>query len=187
MDIDDLEGDVDDNDEDILNLQSTLETNTGLLGFIEGDIEDLQDLVDTEAASALIEDFFEVNANLIQLEEDPTNLIDPFCTGPGVFIFQLNVNYASEDTNGARTPNVETMLFIDGGDPVAISKVFDEEEPTNVALFYEAVLLEESTIEVKAGSGGRTFRVEPLNLQWGYKLYGESYNLITETTDACLI
>lgn len=56
-----------------------------------------------------------------------------------------------------------------------------------MALFYEAVLLEESTIELKAGSGGRTFRVEPLNLQWGYKLYGESYNLITETTDACLI
>ena len=113
-------------------------------------------------------------------------MVAPFCTGPGVFIFQLNVNYASEATQGERTPNVETMLFVNGGDPVAMSKVFDEEEPTNVALFYEAVLLEESTIEVKAGSGFRTFRVEPLNLQWGYKLYGESYNLITETTDACI-
>ena len=66
--IDDLEGDVDDNEEDIVNLQSTVETNTGLLGFIEGDIEDLQDLVDTAAASALIEDFFEVNADRIQFE-----------------------------------------------------------------------------------------------------------------------
>ena len=39
--IDDLEGDVDGNEEDIVNLQSTVETNTGLIGFIEGDIEDL--------------------------------------------------------------------------------------------------------------------------------------------------
>ena len=98
MAIGDLEGDVDTNEEDILNLQTTLETNTGLIGFIEGDIEDLQDLVDTAAASALIEDFFEVNAELITFEEDadPANLIDPFCAGPGVFIFQINVNYARE-------------------------------------------------------------------------------------------
>lgn len=186
--IDDLEGDVDDNEEDIVNLQSTVETNTGLLGFIEGDIDDLQDLVDTAAASALIEDFFEVNADRIQFEEDadPADLVDPFCAGPGVFIFQLAVNYASEATQGERTPNIETMLIINGGDPVALSFVFDEEEPTNVNLFYEGVLDVESSIEVKAGSGFRTFRVEPLNLQWGYKLYGESYNLITETSNACL-
>ena len=41
MAIDDLEGDVGDNEEDILNLQSTVETNTEILGFVEGDIEDL--------------------------------------------------------------------------------------------------------------------------------------------------
>ena len=87
---------------------------------------------------------------------------------------------------GARTPNVETVLLINDVE-VAKSKVFDREEPTNVALFYEGVLTMESEIEVKAMSGGRTFRVQPLNLQWGYKLYGEGYNLITETTTGCSI
>ena len=77
------------------------------------------------------------------------------------------------------------MLLING-DIVAKSLVDDDEEPTNVALFYEVLLLAESTIEVKAGSDGEPFRVEPQELQWGYKLYGESYNLITETTDACI-
>ena len=77
------------------------------------------------------------------------------------------------------------MLLIDG-DIVAKSFVDDDEEPTNVALFYEVLLLAESTIEVKAGSDGDPFRVEPQELQWGYKLYGEGYNLIDELNDDCI-
>ena len=75
------------------------------------------------------------------------DLIEPFCTGPGVFIFQLAVNYFSDDPNddNARIPNIRTKLLIDDVE-VALSFIFDQSEPGNTSLFYEAVLTEESKI-----------------------------------------
>ena len=53
--------------------------------------------MDLVAASALIEDFFETNADakIFVGGPDVNDLVDPFCAGPGVLIFQLFVNYAS--------------------------------------------------------------------------------------------
>ena len=112
-------------------------------------------------------------------------MIEPFCVGPGVFVFQLSVNYFSDDTNGAVTDEIRHILRING-DGVARSRVNDDDEPTNVALFYEVLLTEESEIDVEVRSSSRTFFIEPQHLQWGYKLYGSGYNLITETSDTCL-
>ena len=55
------------------------------------------------------------------------DLIEPFCTGPGVFIFQLAVNYFSDDPNdnNARIPNITTKLLIDDVE-VALSFIFDQ-------------------------------------------------------------
>ena len=57
------------------------------------------------------------------------DLIEPFCTGPGVFIFQLAVNYGSTfdamDGSGTITPNIRTKLLIDDAE-VAMTFIFDE-------------------------------------------------------------
>ena len=100
-------------------------------------------------AAALIEDYFFVNE--VDTDVYPRNsamalLVEPFCiTEPGVLIFNLAVNYSSEDNNTI-TPNVKTDLLIDGV-IVASSRVNDGQEPSNVALFYEAVV--EGTEEVQ--------------------------------------
>ena len=96
----DLEGDIEENTLAIEALQSTLATNGGLLVDFDDDADELEDQIELAAASALIEDFFETNENRItRAINTPLNLIEPFCAGPGVFIFQLTVNYFSEDPN----------------------------------------------------------------------------------------
>ena len=113
-------------------------------------------------ASALIESYFTVNS-----EEFPdfdadveANLIDPFCVvDPGIFIFNLNVNYARRAT---RLTRVQTMLLIDDV-VVASSTVNDREPPSNVALFYEGSLGGDSTVEVKV-MAERSFFVEEQQL-----------------------
>ena len=81
--------------------------------------------MDLAAASALIEDFFTVNAVQLDFDAnvDVNNLIDPFCAGPGVFIFQIVLNPFSDSGD---TPEIETMLNIDSV-VVADSKVVDGE------------------------------------------------------------
>ena len=84
-------------------------------------------------------------------------MVDPFCiTEPGFFIFNLAVNYSSEMN---RVPNIETMLLIDEV-PVAVSKVDDNQEPSNAALFYEAMLNGTETVKVSAMSGNRSYFVK---------------------------
>ena len=90
-------------------------------------------------------------------------MIEPFCVGPGVFVFQLSVNYFSDDPDGAETDDIRHILRINGVN-VARSRVNDEEEPTNASLFYEVLLTEESEIDVKVRSAFRTFFIEPLHL-----------------------
>ena len=62
----------------------------------------------------------------------------------------------------------------------------DDEEPSNLALFWEGEVLEDTNVSVTVSSGGAQFMIPPQFLQWGYKLYGEGYNLISEVDDSCL-
>ena len=53
-------------------------------------------------------------------------------------------------------------------------------------LFYEGVVAADAMVEVKVLPGNRAFFVEEQVLKWGYRLYGEDYNLITDLeTDFC--
>ena len=63
----------------------------------------------------MIDDYFTVNADQLNFAAggDEFDLITPFCvTGPGVFIFELAVNYGSND--GDRVNRIMTDLKIDG-------------------------------------------------------------------------
>ena len=97
----------------------------------------------------MIEDYFFVNTAQIPFERssDERDLIESFCiTEAGYLIFNLSVNYASTDDD-TRTPTIRTRLRIDGTN-MATSRVFDDEEPTNVSLFYEGEVSEDSRVEV---------------------------------------
>ena len=85
----------------------------------------------------MLEDYFERNTSLIPFERsnERRNLIDPFCIAEdGYLIFNLVVNYASSDTN--ESVFIRTEFFINGGQRVQ-SNITDDQEPSNVALFYE--------------------------------------------------
>ena len=124
-------------------------TNEGAISDLEVVFANTMDAVDPLIESALIEDYFTTNPEPTETfaAESVFDLIEAFCiTEPGVFIFNLAVNYSSNDT-GTRTPNVQTMLLIDEL-PVATARVNDMQEPSNVALFYEATLLGTEEIKV---------------------------------------
>ena len=86
---------------------------------------------------------------------DERDLVEPFCvTADGYFIFNLAINYAS--TTGFIiniTPNISTRLYFNN-EVVASSFVFDAEEPTNVALFWEGVAPESTEVKVTVQNGG---------------------------------
>ena len=130
-------------------------TNEGAISDLEVVFASTMDAVDPLIESALIEDYFSTNPWPLEFVAETTfDLVEAFCiTEPGVFIFNLAVNYSSEDS-GERTPNVQTMLLIDN-EPVASSRVNDAQEPSNVALFYEATLL--GTEEIKVTVMGEPF------------------------------
>ena len=135
-------------------------------------------------AAALIEDFFTTNDTLLEFPNGDVNDLIEFCVGPGVLIFQIIYNPFSEDDR-TRIANLETMLFINGI-VVADSLVFDRQEPSNIKLFYEGVITEETEVKVTVNSSGDSYGIDPLNLQWGYKLYGSGYNLISEPNTDCI-
>lgn len=115
------------------------------------DVGDLEDEVTAVAASALIEDYFEVNDSTIEiLNFSPDkSLVDPFCvTEPGVFIFQLSVNYNFEESGGPFA-NLATELLINDV-PVARSVQIDSAKPQNVVLFYEGEVSADTSITVLA-------------------------------------
>ena len=81
-----------------------------------GDVSTLKPDVQALEAAALIEDYFTVNEarSMTFPANTESTLVEEFCTTEaGVFIFNLAVTYLSEDPDGPRTPNVETMLLID--------------------------------------------------------------------------
>ena len=110
----------------------------------------------------MIEDYFTVNEEKLEFANggDEFDLITPFCLeGPGVFLFELAVNYGSDDDG--RVNRIETDLRVDG-DSVAMSEVRDRQEPSNAALLYEMVLTDDIfEFEVKVSSGGRAYFVDP--------------------------
>ena len=114
-DIDTLEGLVEDNAEAIDTLESTVMTNADAIEALQDtEFPGLMGTIENFSATLLIEDFFFVNAEALPnfVRNTEANLIDPFCiTEPGVLIFNLAVNYTSLSN---RTPNIRTMLFIDG-------------------------------------------------------------------------
>ena len=95
-------------------------------------------------AAALIEDYFFVNDELIGFRRSPDEreLVNPFCViEDGYLIFNLAVNYGSTTGFLNITPNITTRLYVNNV-VVASSFVFDAQEPTNVALFWEGVVEE---------------------------------------------
>ena len=113
------------------------------------DVGDLEQEVTVVAASALIEDYFEVNDVTLSFPQgtSDTSLVGPFCVSePGVFIFQLSVNYNFAAAGGAFS-SLRTDLLINDL-VVARSVQFDPAKPENVVLFYEGELSGDATIEV---------------------------------------
>ena len=91
-------------------------------------------------AAGLIEDFFTVNEERSETFPADTlsTLVEEFCiTEAGVFIFNLAVSFSSQG-QGGRVPNVEVMLLIDGA-VRATAEVNDNQQPSNLKLFYMAV------------------------------------------------
>ena len=65
-----------------------------------------------------------------------------------------------------------------------MSIVFDNEEPTNVSLFWEGEVTAGESVRITVqNGGGQFFDVAERNLQWGYRLYGEDYNLLAEPSE----
>ena len=136
--------------------------------------------MDAAAASALIEDFFIVNDEQILLGEGPSVrtsiLIDEFCVdGPGVFMFELNVNYMKSNQDQFSeegVPNISSVLSINN-EVVASTFTFkDEGSSVNTGLFYEGVLSGKAQVKVLVFKEGLDLVIDPKELQWGYKLYG---------------
>ena len=183
------ESNISNNAEAIIELEDRVDTNEGDIDELEGDVGALETAVDPLVAAALIEDYFFVNeedTDMFPRNSEDELLVPPFCiTEPGVLIFNLAVNYASNQGDDI-VPNVRTKLLIDDV-VVAESRLMDEEEPNNVALFYEGEITDSAEVKVTVSGGRRRFFVEALQLQWGYRLYGEGYNLITEPDTSCVM
>ena len=95
-------------------------------------------------AAALIEDYFFVNEEVVAFprSSDERDLVETFCvTADGYLIFNLAINYGSTTGLFNITPNITTRLYLNN-EVVAASFVFDAQEPTNVALFWEGVVEE---------------------------------------------
>ena len=74
---------------------------------------------------------------------DERNLVERFCISEtGYLIFNLAINYKSTSGFIKITPNIRTRLYVNDVE-VASSFVFDLQEPTNVALFWEGVVEED--------------------------------------------
>ena len=105
------------------------------------EIESLKAAAATEASAALIEDYFNVNQDAINIGAT-TNfmLIDPFCIeGPSVLDFTLS---ASFDTD-VSVISVELMV---NSETVAQSSINDSEEPSNLSLIYRGKIAEDSQV-----------------------------------------
>lgn len=132
------------------------------------------------AAAALVEDWFFVNENTIEIPEDiEAQLIPAFCvTGPGVFKFELAVNPSDS------VDDFLVMLLINDV-LVAQAEVNDFETPSNVSLIYRGMIDDVSDVKVIAMSENDEV-VLPKGLQVGYKLYGPGYMLLDEPDVSCL-
>lgn len=192
-----------------------LEEHGGLLDQAQQDIEDLQEaqdvllnaqsdqLSETEllkeqlaalteklnslSSSAVKEDYFYTNAEEIEIQAGEINqLLGPFCiSGPGVFDFNLVATFEDE------TDQVMVTLLFDGADIVAQSQVNDATAPSNLALQYRARITDQTEVSIIVTSGDANTenvqtKILEKQLQVGYKLYGEGYNLIDELSTSCL-
>ena len=150
------------------------------------DIEDLMQAQDEVDASALIEDYFNVNDGAIAVPA-ATNfaLVDGFCiAGPSVFKFELSASFREEEE---RKDNLEVMvvLMIDG-QPVAQADVEDAEDPSSLSLIYRGRIAGPTDVMVIAISPSVAIEIADKELQWGYKLYNDGYNLTNTLDTACL-
>ena len=102
-DIETLNENVGTNTDNISTLMTTTGNNTSDISTLFDFFADLEGSVNDLIAAGLIEDYFFVNAEDTELfprNSDMEVLVEPFCiTEPGVFIFNLAVNYASTDDN----------------------------------------------------------------------------------------
>ena len=77
------------------------------------------------------------------------------------------------------------FLLINGG-MVAQAEVNDLEDPSNLSLIYRGSIPIDSEVAVMAFSPRNDFFIPPQELQYGYKLYGPGYNLLSEPDTTCL-
>ena len=145
-----------------------------------GTIEGLSEAAEEAAMSAVIEDYFFVNEEEIEIAAmTEVALIPEFCiTGPSVFKFELAVNPFNE------VAMFVVMLLIND-EVVAKAQANDMESPSNLALIYRGAIDEQSDVKVIAMSEvAEVISFE--GLQVGYKLYGPGYTLIDAPDTSCL-
>ena len=63
------------------------------------------------------------------------------------------------------------------GESVAQSEINDSDEPSNLSILYRGKIPEDAEVALVVMAAAET-TIEPKHLQYGYKLYGEGYNLI---------
>ena len=143
-------------DQEAVDLRDDLSTlkddNEELLGIING----LDDAQKAAEAAALIEDYFAVNTEAMDIPENSEfELVTPFCiAGPSVLLFQLSVSIGDK-VNDSLPDFFGAMLLI-GGQPVASTAETDTDSPSNLSLIYRGKIAEPTDVVVVAMVEGGT-------------------------------
>ena len=106
--------------------------------LLEQEVTTLKLAAETRAKTALIEDYFFVNEEELQIMSDTGFiLVNPFCIeGPGVIDFNLAASF----TISVAAVRVDLMV---GGLTVATSSIDDDDAPSNLALSYRGKIEED--------------------------------------------
>ena len=126
--------------------------------LLEQEVTTLKLAAETRAKTALIEDYFFVNEEELQIMSDTGFiLVNPFCIeGPGVIDFNLAASF----TISVAAVRVDLMV---GGLTVATSSIDDDDAPSNLALSYRGKIEEDANAMVVVMAAGAT-NIEPKHL-----------------------
>ena len=69
---------------------------------------------------------------------------------------------------------------------VAIAEQLDAESPSDLTILYRAAIPMDSEVEVIIVNEDGDVTIDMRFLQWGYKLYGPGYNIISVLDTACV-
>lgn len=150
------------------------------------DLYELQATIKALKSQALIEDYFKVNEDPIDIPHGViVPLLDPFCIeGPSVFEFSIQASFVDE------VKSIMVTLMVDNT-IVAQSQVNDEQAPSSLSLIYRAKMENEHNqimlvVTSQDDNAENIPRIEEKHLQVGYKLYGPGYNLIDTLDTSCI-